>query len=63
MQLTEAQLRNIIAGLEKVVDGPGFGTLEIVVEKHRVVRIRTTVEQWIDRPAKPESSQQCESPR
>lgn len=50
MQLTDQQLRSILAGLAKVVDGPGFGILEIVIEKRRVVRIRTTVEEWIDRP-------------
>jgi hypothetical protein len=50
MQLTEAQLRSILAGLQKVMEGPGFGTVELVVEKQRIVRIRTTVDEWIDRP-------------
>ncbi len=53
MQLTDTQLRTIEAGLEKIVAGPGFGTLELIVEKRRLIRIRTTVDEWIDRPAPP----------
>lgn len=49
MQLTDTQLRTILAGLEKIIAGPGFGTLELVVEKRRLIRIRTTVDEWIDR--------------
>jgi hypothetical protein len=48
MTITEPQLRSILAGLEKVMTGPGFGTVELVIEKGRIVRIRTTVDEWIE---------------
>jgi hypothetical protein len=61
--LTESQLRTLLAEIGRVVDGSGFGSVEVVIEKGRVRRIKTTVETWLEPRPQTAAGVGGESPR